>query len=163
MLKAFGVILMLFSGLFFGIYFVQKEERRVKSLKELESFSVGLLSSLKYNCIPIDDYIFNESKKENATEFLKKCTFYNSDSYDFHIGWNRAAEVSFDKADIQLVKEFGEKLGTSDLEGQLSYVEYYIEEINSRINLAKEKKIKAEKSGVPLFSCLGLGLAIMII
>lgn len=163
MVKGLGIAFIALSGVLWGIFLIKRAQLRVNSLKMLECLANTLSAALKYSYISIDEFIISESKKESAPDFLKICAGYIKNDGDFHSGWDRATEICFDKKDVSFVKRFGEKLGVSDLEGQITHINYYLKETEERLSNAREQKQKAEKAGIPLFGCLGIGTAILLV
>ena len=80
--------------------------------------------------------------------------------------WENAINISvlnITKEDRELLKNFGNLLGKTDIEGQLNQVELTTNFLDEQIKLAEKEKIKNEKLYRTLGMTIGLGIVIVLI
>ena len=80
--------------------------------------------------------------------------------------WEKAIDISvlnITKEDRELLKNFGNLLGKTDIEGQLNQVELTTNFLDEQIKLAEKEKIKNEKLYRTLGMTIGLGIVIVLI
>ena len=64
--------------------------------------------------------------------------------------------------DIELIKSFGNMLGKTDIEGQISEINQFITLINGQIAVAEEEKNKNSKMYKSLGTIIGLVIVIIL-
>lgn len=125
-------------------------------------------AEIKYCAIPVEELIRNLSSRSELKElkFIKSCCEYCESGTPFPLAFKKALENRENtgdllQEDISLLISFGNQLGTTDAQGQISICEYHKELIRQNLKAANENKNKQAK----LYSNLGLivGIAVAIV
>ncbi len=154
MIKILGGILVLFSSYIFGEYLSSKEKY---ALDDLYSFKKGLLllkSEISYLRTSFSDAFLKVSKhlglgaKEVFEEFSYKLE--NSEVLDTKILWEESLEnhkekLYISKDVIKHIKDFGSVLELQDLNAIISHINFLLEQIESEIEVSKDKNEKTKK------------------
>ncbi len=154
MLKILGGILVLFSSYIFGEYLSSKEKY---ALDDLYNFKKGLLllkSEISYLRTSFSDAFFKVSKhlglgtREVFEEFSFKLE--NGEVLDTKILWeesldNHKDKLYISKDVIKHIKDFGSVLELQDLGGIISHINFLLEQIESEIEVSKDKNEKTKK------------------
>ncbi len=154
MIKIFGGILVLLSSYIFGEYLTSKEKY---ALDDLYSFKKGLLllkSEISYLRTSFSDAFLKVSKhlsfgtKEVFEEFSFKLE--NSEVLDTKTLWEESLEnhkdkLYIDKHIIKHIKDFGSVLELQDLNAIISHINFLLEQIESEIEISKDKNEKTKK------------------
>lgn len=130
MVKILGCILFLISSSMAGFYFSERLKNRLNFLKAFISFLKSLQIQLRYSSGDILQILPLCTDSKIVEPFIKslkdKSKVYNSFS---EIWKNSVVSISnsncLTKSDINSLLEFGNGLGTTDVEGQLNHIELY--------------------------------------
>ena len=81
--------------------------------------------------------------------------------------WNEAIEeerffLNLNGEDIGLLKSFGNMLGKTDIDGQMSEINQFTQLLNGQIVSAEEEKNKNSKMYKSLGTIIGLGIVILL-
>ena len=148
-LKILGAALISFSGFSIGCMYVQRLKLRRDFLREFSVFLSSLSTAVRYrsadiavlvnSCgelfsLPENDYSrpFSQMWQSSIADFKKRRCLSN--------------------ADMALLKEFGEGLGTTDVEGQLNHIALYQGLFSKQQSGAEDDIIQKSK----LYKSLGL-------
>ncbi len=154
MLKILGGILVLFSSYIFGEYLSSKEKY---ALDDLYSFKKGLLllkSEISYLRTSFSEAFLKVSKhlglgtKEVFEEFSYRLE--NSEVLDTKTLWeesldNHKEKLYISKDIIKHIKDFGSVLELQDLGAIVSHINFLLEQLESEIEVSKEKNEKTKK------------------
>lgn len=155
MIKLFGCALLIFACFFTGCL----KSKKLYSRRDFLSNFLSFLSTLKTNIRYSGDDIFTllEASADGCgTLWLSGFSLERSEP---EAAWKRRVDAlrdTEDKADRQLLLEFGSKLGKTDLEGQLSHIERYETLFGLRLENAGEEIAKKSK----LYRAMGLFIGI---
>lgn len=146
----------------------RKLSQRIKALERLQIMLNGISTELKYCLTPINDIMIRLSGREELKNlsFIKVCAQKCSEGELFPVAWNDGLDSikksdALLKSDIELLRSFGEVVGTTDLDGQMKICDLYSDMINEKLNNAREKF----KNSGKLYSNMGflIGAAFVII
>ena len=124
-LKIFGALLIASSGLMLGCSLSRKLKNRRDFLAKFAVFLNTLATGLRYSA----DDIFTLVSL-SAGDFTPLHIARQERTLPFEQVWGKklasfARQYSLSGQDVGLLREFGEKLGKTDLEGQLKHIELY--------------------------------------
>ena len=137
-LKILGAALISCSGFSIGCMYVQRLKLRLDFLREFSVFLSSLSTAVRYRsadiAVLVNDYSrpFSQMWQSSIADFKKRRCLSN--------------------ADMALLKEFGEGLGTTDVEGQLSHIALYQGLFSKQQSDAEDDIIQKSK----LYKSLGL-------
>lgn len=151
-LKIFGALLIAASGLMLGCSLSRKLNNRRDFLAKFAVFLNTLATGLRYS----GDDIFTLVSL-SAGDFAQLQIASRERGLPFEQVWEKklsafARQFSLTKQDVTLLKEFGEKLGKTDLEGQLKHIELYRTLFAKQLSQAEEAIAKKAR----LYKTLGL-------
>ncbi len=171
MIKILGGILVLFSSYIFGEYLASKEKY---ALDDLYNFKKGLLllkSEISYLRTSFSDAFLKVSRhlglgtREVFEEFSYRLE--NSEVLDTKILWEESLEnhkdkLYINKSIIKHIKDLGSVLELQDLNAIISHINFLLEQIESEIEVSKEKNEKTKKLYKQL-SVLGGCLVVVVL
>lgn len=155
MFKAFLCLLIICATSFVGCFYSHKLSKR-KEILELFSLELSTsLTKIRYQSNTL------------ANVFSDKFSGYVfNDESNFFLQWKdmlKYYDKTLKKEDVDLLLECGEKLGTSDINGETDNINMYIEMLTSKVAQAQndiEKKSKLYRT-LGLYS--GIALTILLI
>ncbi len=148
-LKILGAALISFSGFSIGCMYVQRLKLRLDFLREFSVFLSSLSTAVRYRNADIAVLVnscgelFSFPESDYSRPFSQ---MWQSSIADFKKRWRLS------EADMALLKEFGEELGTTDVEGQLSHITLYQGLFSKQQSGAEDDIIQKSK----LYKSLGL-------
>lgn len=141
---------------------------RVNILEKIELMLTIISNEICYVCMPSDEIVRLLCMKSDLKDlsFLNKCLSLIDSGKDFPVAWKMSLEdksntLFIRKKDVELLKAFGENFGVTDVEGQVSLCNLYVETLRLyRKEAVKEK----EKFSGPL-TILGLlsGIGVIVV
>lgn len=150
-----------------GYKMAERLSAKVGELSAIIYFLKFCENQLIYLQSPVINIIKEFSKEYTCRtlNFIKECVVLCEES-DFPSAWN----LSLNKSDIhadndvkQILFDFPNKIGTSDLETQIKYIDYYILTLEDYLEKAKAEEADNKKLYIILGLTIGLIAAIMII
>lgn len=132
---------------------------------QLALFTGNISSSIRYNAFDI--YTVLEQECVNTDVPFISHTLNNlQNGFSFSISWNNSIDslpsyYGLSKDDKNIIKQFGNKLGATDIEGQTSHCEYF-----KNIFLARAEELHNEYlNKSKMYRSLGFfcGLALIIV
>ena len=154
------------SGFYFSSVYIKKTEL----LNEMVMMLGTVKTQLRYTHLPVSSILISlrENKNISGLGFVSSCSEKIRCGEPFPDLWRKSIEN--EKELCRLVPEaaehlirFGETLGTTDLEGQLSCCEYYESIFLKELNEKEEQSKKYEKLFPAIGIMLGISAAIMIV
>lgn len=148
-LKLLGAVLISFSGFSMGCMYVQRLKLRRDFLREFSVFLSSLSTAVRYRSDDIAALVnscgelFSFPEDDYSRPFSK---MWQSSIADFRKRWRLSA------ADMTLLREFGDGLGTTDVEGQLSHIALYQGMFSKQQSAAEDDITQKSK----LYKSLGL-------
>ena len=155
---------------YIGNLISRKYKNRVKELKSFkETFNI-LESKIKFTYEPLGDIfedIANIYEKNNINLFFKT-TSNNMKKYDLKTSWDNAIELNkqnfnLKNEDLNIIKNMGNMLGKTDVDGQLSEIKLNMSFLDTQIALAEDECKKNEKMYRSLGTIFGLAIIIILI
>lgn len=139
-MKSLGIVLILASGVLWGLSERRKLRNRTTSLIQLQRFLVALKSRIAYTSAPLEEILRTENNRI-AKKVIEECDA----GADVKNAWEQAAFHLFYKdTDVAFMQEFMEDFGKSDVLGQSGTISIYIERISPLISEAQKE---AESKG----------------
>ena len=166
MLKSIGIIVIISVTSFVGCYFSSALKQRLILLKKLNYMLEEILILLRYKSATVYEIAETLAGDERFSEFdfLENI---KQGGISFQQSWCRAVYGSslcgMKKSDIELIADIGKKLGTSDLDGQISTVLLQRSELEAAIASAEEEYSKKAKLYRSLGALTGAFVAIMLV
>lgn len=156
MLKIIGIITIIAVTSFAGGYFSSLLKSRVIMLKKLNYMLDEILVLLRYKSATVYEIAETLAADERFSEFGFLGKIKPEGDKSFRESWQEAAEsckiYGFKKSDSELLADIGRKLGTSDLDGQISVIKLWQAELAAAISSAE-----ADYSGkAKLYRTLGV-------
>lgn len=160
-LKLLGAVCVFLCSVFVGFSYSDRLSKRKIFLSGFIDFLTALESNIRYNSSEILTLI-----KSSASPKLK--LLFDFDAEDFNSFWQNFIDkipksYGLKHEDINLLYDFGGKLGTTDVEGQLSHISLYKELFTISYNNSLEEYKTKSRLRKMLGIFLGLILTIMII
>ncbi len=168
MVRFFAMLFIVLGFAFGGGCIASFHTKRVSLLNDIVFMLSVAETQLRYACIPVNDLlnIFNENNRLKSLIFIKECRERVTSGEAFPPAWNESIqnqkELCFLIRDVlPYLIQFGEDLGSTDLDGQLNCCEYYKQIFLKELAEREEQSKKHSK----LFPVLGvmLGISAVII
>lgn len=140
--------------------------RRVTALEAVDRFLLYIAGKIRYTAAPVPDIVSGIVREGKFSElpFLRGVAGCRAE--EFHETWKRELLAdgqggALSREDIELLLDFGEKTGTSDLTGQIENCRLYQQLIGVRLEEAR--RFAREKGR--LYMTLGLigGMALALL
>ena len=167
MLKFIGTIIIISAATFTGCYFSAALKKRLILLKKLNYMLEEILLLLRYKSATVYEIAETLAVDERFYEFEFLRNIGRGEDISFQQSWCVAVYGSsfcgLKKSDIELIADIGKKLGTSDLDGQVSTVMLQRSELETAISSAEEEYAKKAKLYRSLGALTGAFVAIMLI
>lgn len=167
MLKIFGTVIIISAATFTGCYFSAALKKRLILLKKLNYMLEEILLLLRYKSETVYEIAETLAGDERFSEFDFLRNIDRDCDISFQQSWCDAVYGSslcgLKKSDIELIADIGKKLGTSDLDGQVSTVMLQRSELEAAISSAEEEYVKKAKLYRSLGALTGAFVAIMLI
>ena len=168
-IKTIILLLILGGSTSIGFLVSEKYKKRVQELKSFKNAINMLETKIKFTYEPIQE-IFNEISKtiENKiSNIFLKCS-KNINTLCVKDAWNKSIEeekenLSLNKEDINIIKNLGNMLGKTDVEGQVSEIELVTSFLDTQVKKAEEERRKNEKMYRNLGTIIGLAIVIILI
>lgn len=170
MIKVTAVVFVALGLSFSGFYFASVYGRKTEILENIVMMLCIIKTQLRYTHLPLHSMMrfLEENENVKSLGFVSECIEMTERGKAFRQCWKES--ILNEKELCRLIPEsiphlisFGENLGTTDLEGQLSCCEYY-ERIFRKLLDGKEVQNKKYAKLFPtLGTMLGISAAILII
>ena len=152
-----------------GFLMSKKYKNRVLELREFKNAINTLETKIKFTYEPIPE-VFKEISKnlqQNISEMFKKASEYIGERTT-QDAWNKAIEesqpnLSLNNEDINIIRNLGNLLGKTDVEGQISEFKVPLNCIDAQIIKAETERHKIEKMYRSLGTIVGLAIVIILI
>lgn len=167
MLKFIGITVIISVTTFTGCYFSSALKKRLVMLKKLNYMLEEILLLLRYKSATVYEIAETLAGDERFSEFDFLGNIDRECDISFQQSWCDAVYGSdlcgMKKSDIELIADIGKKLGTSDLDGQVSAVMLRRSELEAAISSAEEEYAKKAKLYRSLGALTGAFVAIMLV
>lgn len=148
-LKIIGILFILFSSVFFGYCKSINFKKRVIELKNIHSGTLRLKEYIQ-NCPAEIENIYNSC-------------YGSCSDVEYLNGKITTKEGSLSKEDYELLNEFFNLLGASDLKSECARIDLYLELIKKQISFAESDAEQGSKIWQTCSICVGIGISILII
>lgn len=170
LIKIAAIILIVSGCVFAGRYISAFQDKKADILEETAMMISFMQTRLRYDCLPLLSLLraTQESGKAGSLKFVSICIEKSENGMPFPSAWRESVENDAElrryirNASAYLIR-FGNDLGTTDLEGQLSCCEYYETVFRNELSDRKEHNKKYSKLYPTLGAMLGIWAAILII
>ena len=166
-MKSFGMFLIVVCGAFIGVLFKIKNDNILKKtaviLNMLNDIKAKMKSSL-FSTREIFISISENSQYDNL-EFVKKCVKYLKDNRDFPSAYKKALDESdFDvpKSIRDMLFLLGNHLGTTDIDGQLSYIKLFENHLKKEHDELSKQNSKMGNMYLSFGLLAGLAVAVLL-
>lgn len=156
------------TGFMIGLYMSARLKWRVLELEAMLAMLEEMSLQIRYRALSVYELI--ESLDRNPTlerlQFIKGVRTELEQTRNFQLAWETGvqnAQTSLNEGDKEILRAIGLRLGTSDIDGQLSNIELHSQLVKSRLNDAKEEQTKKGKMYRSLAPLIALGVSILII
>lgn len=169
-LKIIGGLLIISASGLLGLFFSNRLSLRYRELEKLRRLMQMLETEVTYGATPLPAALCSISKKSEGliSNFfinISKCLSERS-FYTVREAWNESSELiltqsSLKKADIELIKSFGNILGSSDREDQKKHFQLFYLQLKHQEDAAIEEIKRSAK----MYRSLGflLGIAVFVV
>ena len=165
-MKWIGMICLILAGAGLGLWKTARLAFRAQWLDEAVRLVRRAGEEIRFSAAPTQEWlrVLTQSGEFRRLTFLGAAA--TCPPSDFHTVWRREtahlpAELS--ERDVELIRQFGENLGTSDVAGQLSLCEEY----GARLEEQREEARAQQREKSRLYGTLGLlgglGAALLVV
>ena len=160
-----GAMITVFATSFIGENKSRTYRDRVKYLENIQLCTSLLENEIRYTQTPIGEAF--EKIKNNADGVIKSILSYvcseikNRTDKPIHKIWSDAVDIyvnCLNKADIEIIKSFGNHLGDSDVEGQIKNINVFSSKISYYLAVA----LKESEKNCKLYRNLGIYSGLLI-
>ena len=152
-----------------GVLMSKKFKNRVIELREFKNAINTLETKIKFTYEPIAE-IFSEisnNLQHNISQVFNMTGKYLDDNTTKD-AWNKAIDetkisLNLNDEDINIIRNLGNLLGKTDVEGQISEIKVTSRYIDTQIIKAEEERKKNEKMYRNLGTIVGLAIVIILI
>lgn len=156
------------ASVYIGVGYVNSMKKRIDSLSQMIELLTVVKIKLEYELCAIPELFRLIINQEQGTYlcFLRYCVGEIVAGASLKNAWNKSVdkfsgEMCLSKNDTVLLIDFSQTLGDTDVSGQLSNIEMYIELLSK--NLKEAEKEATDKSRVSISCSLFLGLMVSIL
>lgn len=167
-IKVIGVLLVIAGCSGMGLIKARTIDQRLSALKELKRLFMQLKAEIRCMATPLPEAIHRLASGAHApfALFLKNLyeNLYTLEPATFAQLWTDHVEQylkqsALTAADLHMIKEMGQSLGTLDLQMQLGTLDLYMERLDQSI-IDLSNGMAAQKK---LYSCMGIMGGIFIV
>lgn len=139
-------------------------------LEKTEIMLNTIICEINYLLTPVEEIVLLLSLREELDDlfFIRECRKRIESGQDFRSAWNDSLTDFRNKRylvsdDCVLLKEFGEKFGATDRQGQVSVCLMYLELFRDKIRLARTKREKYSDLFNGMGLLCGIGIVILLV
>ena len=163
-MKLIGIAVILAACVMAGYSESRKLSLRAEQLEKFIQFITNAKTEIRYSAMPVHQIV---EKHSEGMRLLSKCAEYCGTGLEFPAAWKRGVQegtagLGLKKEDLKVMREFGEGLGATDLDGQLAHCELYLQMVSSRLEDAKKEKATKSKLYLMLGVSAGLAAALLL-
>lgn len=147
-----------------GFLEAYKLRLRVEYLEHFLQFILAVQTEIQFSAFPVRQLV---ARHRGELRLLDLCDTYCSQGEEFPQAWQRAAIQGtkgngLTKKEIQLMADFGARLGSTGVAGQLSHCEMAAQLFRTQIEEARQDKGKKSKLYAMLGIFSGTAMALVI-
>lgn len=169
-IKVIGLLLLVAAGAFLGFSAAAGLSRRAAALEKIQRLLIQLGSQIRYTAAPVGELLAAAaaSPEFQSLPFLKAAAADLQIDGDFHTAWRQGVKEQGEAsgltaADRELLVHFGDGLGRTDVEGQLTNCRLYAEQLGERLEEARRDAATKSRLYVTLGVTGGIGLALLLL
>lgn len=141
---------------------------RVRFIEEYMEFIKAVQNEIRYSGNYLENILKNQNQDGIFYPYLKKCLTYISDGKPFPVAWEKTFSSAESRSIIsedlsRIIIGFGLKLGTNDIEGQMSHCEYSYNLAIPYLQRAREEKRTKGKLYRVFGICISSAVALLLI
>ena len=158
--------MLVLSGWFTGIYYSFTLKRRVEFIESYISFISQMSEIIRFSGITLEEVLKKIHTYGIMEEIIKSVQFGLVCDKSFRKSWCEAVDSQsniLNKSDIEILKDFGSVLGTTDIEGQTAHCTLSVEFAKKNLAAAVEDYKTKSKLYRSLGLLGGVAVALMII
>ena len=167
MIKIIGIITVISVSSFTGLYFSSSLKNRVAVLKKLNYMLDEIMIMLRYRSATVYEIAETLAADDRFAEFEFLSSIKPDGEKPFRDSWCEAAEkcrpFGLKKRDAELICDIGKKLGTSDLDGQISVIKLWQAEVTTAISSAESEYASKAKLYRTMGVLTGAFISIMLV
>lgn len=163
------LFLILLESTSIGFVLSKRFSYRVKELQSFLSASNVIENKIKFTKEPLSEIFeyISEITNDSISAFFKDAG-ENIKKVDTKTAWEEAInknkeKFELKKEDIVIIKDFGTRIGKTDVEGQLSEIALFNSFLKEQIIKAKDEQKRDEKMYKSLGGVIGLGIIILLV
>lgn len=152
-----------------GFYLSSLYDKKYEILSDIVMMLEVIQTQLRYARLPLSSMmILLEEENRGNLKFLSECRKMTQRGESFPDSWRRSIENDRElcrlvDGELPNLIRFGESLGTTDLDGQLSSCEYYERIFRKELEEKEAQSKKYSKLFPTIGIMLGISAAIMIV
>ncbi len=166
-MKILSMALIIACSIFTGAILHKNEELKLKKTEILISFIQDIKTHMESSLLSTKEIFIklSENSEYKSLEFVEECAFFLKKGWEFPVSYKTAVNnhsKNITSSCKFIILSLGEKLGTTDLSGQLSYVTLALEKLKCECDEIRENYRKKENMYLPLSVLAGIGVAIVM-
>ncbi len=166
-MKIISLIILGLACVMTGQYAAYRLTKRVRILEKIVLMFGTIENEINYLERPTEELIKKLSEKDELKEldFLPKCLSLSEAGEDIVNAWASSIAVSdnVDGEDACILYSFGEGLGRSDIDGQISSCRYHEKLANERLSEARDRRKRYASLACGLGMLSGIGIFIVLL
>ena len=167
MLKYAGLAIIIAVTSFAGCYFSSALKTRLVNLKKINFLIDEIIILLRYKASTVYEITECLKSSERFADFGFLSNILPDENIPFQQKWNNAINanppLNLKENDLEILADIGKKLGTSDIEGQLSTLHLQRSELETLILSAEAECEKKSKLYRSLGVLAGAFISVMLI
>ncbi|MBQ2847498.1 MAG: stage III sporulation protein AB [Clostridia bacterium] len=170
MIKIAAMLLIAFGFAFSGFSIASFYKKKTEILNDIVAMLSVAQTQLRYACMPVGSLmrILAENRRISNLGFISSCVKKTEIGKAFPPSWRESIEEEKELCRLipdvlSYLFQFGEELGSTDLEGQLSCCEYYKQIFQKELEMRDEQNKKYSKLFPTLGVMLGISAAVIIV
>ena len=159
-MKTAGILMIVAACAFAGWARALRLARRVEELERFRGVLQAIRTEIRFSAAPLETLI---RRYADRSDWLASCAEALKHGVPFPEAWRQAvAAAAAARADKNLLLEFGEGLGATDIEGQTAHCALCAEKLEALLKEAYEEKAKKGKLYVTLGVSAGITLGLLL-
>ncbi len=167
MLKYAGLAVIIAVTSLLGNYFSSVIKMRLNNLKKINYLIDEIITLLRFNGSTVYEITNHLANNERFSDFSFLSNITTNENISFQQSWCSALKTypifSLKASDLDILADIGRKLGTSDMEGQLSMLNLQRTELEMLISSVEEDCEKKSKLYRSLGVLAGAFISVMLI
>ncbi len=162
MIKFIGIVFLFIASSFLGLYFSDSIRHKKERLVLIRKILSEISELIRWNSFTMSEIVLklSENNEFSKQEFIKQLPEILHRTRSFPDIWQKAilSDKSISDSERQILLDVGSNLGTTDTDGQLSSLKFYILQVDKMIAEETEKyKIKGK-----MYRSMGVTIGAMI-